>query len=171
MVLALAPPGGATLADLAPLWPKFLAYVVSFAFIGIYWVNHHHLLQAARTVDGRVLWANMHLLFWLSLIPFGTAWMGETSFAPVPVAAYGALALMPAIAFFILVRALMAAPGQTATLATAIGNDIKGKISPLVYAVAIPIALVAPLASFALYIAVAAIWIVPDRRIERRISA
>jgi uncharacterized membrane protein len=99
MVLNLAPPPGAALADLVPIWPKFLAYLVSFAFIGIYWVNHHHLLQAARTVDGRVLWANMHLLFWLSLIPFGTAWMGETAFAPVPVAAYGGLALMPAVAF------------------------------------------------------------------------
>lgn len=171
MVLNLAPPAGASLVDLVPIWPKFLAYLVSFAFIGIYWVNHHHLLQAARTVDGRVLWANMLLLFCLSLIPFGTAWMGETGFAPVPVAVYGALGLLPAMAYYVLVRALIAAPGQPDTLATAIGNDIKGRISPLIYLISIPIALVAPLVSFGLYILVAAIWIVPDRRIERRISS
>jgi uncharacterized membrane protein len=169
MVLNLAPPAGANLADLGPLWPKFLAYLVSFAFIGIYWVNHHHLLQAARTVDGRVLWANMLLLFCLSLIPFGTAWMGETAFAPVPVALYGLLGLLPALAYYVLVRALIAAPGQPDTLATALGADWKGKLSPLVYLASIPIALVAPLVSFGLYILVAAIWIVPDRRIERRI--
>jgi uncharacterized membrane protein len=171
MVLELAPPAGSTLGDLVTIWPKFLAYALSFAFIGIYWVNHHHLLQAAKTVDGRVLWANMLLLFTLSLIPFGTAWIGETSFAPEPMAIYSLLGLLPAIAYYLLVRALIAAPGQHEMLATAIGNDIKGKISPLIYLVSIPIALVAPLVSFALFVFVAAIWIVPDRRIERRISS
>lgn len=170
MVLNLTPPRGATLDDLAPLWPKLLAYVLSFANLGIYWNNHHHLLQAARTVDGRVLWANLHLLFWLSLIPFGTAWMGENSFAPIPVAAYGCLLVMPAFAYFLLVRALIAAPGQHDVLATAIGDDVKGKVSPIIYLVAIPIALVAPLVSFVLYVVVAGIWIVPDPRIERRIA-
>jgi len=171
MVLELAPPAGSTLADLLTIWPKFLAYALSFAFIGIYWVNHHHLLQAARTVDGRVLWANMLLLFCLSLIPFGTAWMGQTAFAKEPVALYGLLSLLPALAYYLLVRALIAAPGQHELLATAIGNDIKGKISPLIYVVSIPIALVAPLVSVALFVFVSAIWIVPDPRIERQISA
>jgi uncharacterized membrane protein len=170
MVLELAPPAGSTLADLLAIWPKFLAYALSFAFIGIYWVNHHHLLQAARTVDGRVLWANMLLLFCLSLIPFGTAWMGETAFAKEPVALYGLLSLLPALAYYILVRALIAAPGQHELLATAIGNDIKGKISPLIYVVSIPVALVAPLVSVALFVFVSAIWIVPDPRIERQIQ-
>jgi uncharacterized membrane protein len=171
MVLNLAPPAGASLGDLLPIWPKFLAYALSFTFIGIYWVNHHHLLQAARTVDGRVLWANMLLLFTLSLVPFGTAWIGETSFAPEPVALYGLIGLLPALAYYLLVRALIAAPGQHEALATAIGADWKGKISPLVYLVSIPIALVAPLVSFAMFVMVAAIWIVPDRRIERQISS
>jgi uncharacterized membrane protein len=170
MVLGLVPPHGARLEDLAPLAPIFLAYVLSFAILAIYWNNHHHLLQAARTVSGRVLWANMHLLFWLSLIPFGTAWIGETEFATIPMAIYGVVLLMAAFAYFFLVRALIAAPGQTETLAAAIEGDIKGKISPVIYAAAIPIAFVAPLVSFLLYVFVAAIWIVPDARIERRIT-
>jgi len=170
MVLELVPPHGATLEDLVPLAPIFLAYVLSFANLAIYWNNHHHLLQAARTVSGRVLWANMFLLFWLSLIPFATAWMGETSFATIPMVIYGLILLMAAFAYGFLVRALRAAPGQTDTLATALANDRKGALSPIIYALAIPIAFVAPLASFGLYWFVAAMWIVPDPRIERRIS-
>jgi len=171
MVLELVPPHGAQLEDLVPLWPVFLSYVLSFANLAIYWNNHHHLLQASRTVSGRVLWANMHLLFWLSLFPFGTAWMGENLFAPIPVAVYGVILIMAAVAYFFLVRALIAAPGQAETLAEAIGNDRKGKVSPLFYGIAIPIALVAPVVSFAIYVLVAAVWIVPDPRIERRIGA
>jgi uncharacterized membrane protein len=170
MVLELVPPHGATLEDLVPLWPLFLAYVLSFANLAIYWNNHHHLLQAAKTVSGRVLWANMHLLFWLSLVPFGTAWVGETAFAAIPVAVYGGILIMAAFAYFFLVRALMAAPGQTPTLAEALGNDVKGRLSPVMYALAIPIAFLAPLVSFGIYVFVAAIWIVPDPRIERRIA-
>ena len=170
MVLELVPPHGATLDDLVPLAPIALAYVLSFVNLAIYWNNHHHLLQAARTVSGRVLWANMHLLFWLSLVPFGTAWIGETAFATIPMAIYGFILLMAALAYAILVRALLAAPGQTDTLAIALGSDRKGLISPVIYAIAIPLAFVAPLLSFGLYWFVAAIWLVPDSRIERRIS-
>jgi uncharacterized membrane protein len=170
MVLELVPPHGATLEDLVPLAPVFLAYVLSFTILAIYWNNHHHLLQAARTVSGRVLWANMLLLFWLSLIPFGTAWIGDTEFSAIPMAIYGVVLLMAAFAYFVLVRTLIAAPGQTETLAAAIERDVKGKISPAIYAAAIPVALVAPLVSFAMYVLVAIIWIVPDSRIERRIS-
>ena len=170
MVLELRPPHGSNVADLLPLGPVALSYVLSFVNLGIYWNNHHHLLQAARTVDGRVLWANLHLLFWLSLFPFGTAWIGENSFGPVPVAAYGVILLLAAIAYYLLVRALIAAPGQTGTLAAAVGSDTKGKVSPLLYALAIPVAIAAPAISTAIYFIVAAIWIVPDRRIERVIA-
>ena len=170
MVLELVPPHGATLEDLVPLWPVFLAYVLSFAILAIYWNNHHHLLQAASVVSGRVLWANMHLLFWLSLIPFGTAWIGQAEFASVPMAIYGGILLMSAVAYYLLVRALIAVPGQTETIAAAIQRDVKGKISPAIYAASIPVAFVAPLVSFCLYVFVAAIWIVPDARIERRIA-
>jgi uncharacterized membrane protein len=171
MVLELVPPHGATLEDLLPLWPVFLAYVLSFAIIAIYWNNHHHLLQAARTVSGRVLWANMLLLFSLSLIPFGTAWIGATQFATIPMAVYGVILLMAAFSYGLLVVALIRAPGQTETLAAVLGNDRKGRISPYIYAAAIPIAFFAPYASFALYVFVAAIWIVPDSRIERRLTS
>ena len=171
MVLELVPPHGQTLEDLAPLGPKFLAYVLSFAYLAIYWNNHHHLLQAARTVSGRVLWANMLLLFWLSLVPFVTAWSGETAFASIPMALYGSVLLMAAFAYWFLVSALRHASGQSDTIAEAIGRDWKGRISPVIYAVAIPIAFVMPLASLALYWVVAAIWIVPDPRIERRIAS
>jgi len=171
MVLELAPPHGATLDDLFLLWPVFLAYVLSFTIIAIYWNNHHHLLQAAKTVSGRVLWANMLLLFSLSLIPFGTAWIGDTKFATIPMAVYGVILLASAFSYGILVQTLMRAPGQTETLATALANDRKGRISPYIYAAAIPLALVAPYASFGLYVLVAAMWIVPDPRIERRITS
>jgi uncharacterized membrane protein len=168
MVLELGVPRGANLEDLAPLGPVFLSYVLSFVNLGIYWNNHHHLLQAAHHVDGRVLWANLHLLFWLSLFPFGTAWMGENSFAPIPVAVYGVILLAAAVAYYILVRALIAREGADSVLAEAVGNDRKGKASPLFYAIAIPIAFVAPWVSVAIYALVAAIWFVPDLRIERR---
>jgi uncharacterized membrane protein len=170
MVLELRAPAGADIAALDDLVPEFLSYVLSFVYLGIYWNNHHHLLHAATRIDGRVLWANLHLLFWLSLVPFGSAWMGRNDFAPVPTAVFGVLLLAAAIAFFILVRALIACPGQSDILAIAIGDDRKGKVSPLIYAIAVPVALVAPLVAFALYVAVAAIWFVPDRRVERALA-
>jgi uncharacterized membrane protein len=171
MVLELAPPHGATLEDLLPLWPVFIAYVLSFAHLAIYWNNHHHLLQAAKTVSGRVLWANMLLLFSLSLVPFGTAWIGDTSFASFPMAVYGVILISCAFSYGQLVGALLAAPGQTETLGAALGDNFKGRISPLFYAIAIPVAFVAPVLSFGLYVLVAAMWIIPDPRIERRITA
>jgi uncharacterized membrane protein len=170
MVLSLGLPEGTDLAALGPLAPKFAAYVLSFAILGIYWNNHHHLLQAAGHVDGRVLWANLHLLFWLSLIPFGSDWVGETDLAAVPVAAYGFVLLMSAMAYFILVRALIRLEGRDSFIATAIGRDVKGIVSPLLYLVATPLALVAPLVAFAIYVAVAVLWFVPDLRIERRMD-
>ena len=171
MVLELVPPHDATLEDLVPLLPLFLSYVLSFAILAIYWNNHHHLLQAASTVSGRVLWANMLLLFWLSLIPFGTAWIGESSFAAVPMAVYGVILLMAAFSYGFLVTSLLRVPGQIETLAAALERDFKGRISPWIYASAIPIAFLAPLVSFGLYVLVAALWIVPDPRIERRFRA
>ncbi len=170
MVLELRPPEGSHIEDLRGLAPVLVSYVLSFAYIGIYWNNHHHLFQAVRAVGGRVLWANLHLLFWLSLVPFATAWMGEREFASDPVAVYGAVLLFAAIAYFILVRALIAIQPDDAPLAAAIGTDTKGKVSPLLYAAAIPIALVAPWVSFGIYVLVAMIWIVPDTRIERTIA-
>ena len=171
MVLELVPPHTPTLDALAELWPIFLSYVLSFAYLAIYWNNHHHLLQAARTVSGRVLWANMLLLFWLSLVPFATAWMGENDFASLPVALYGVVLILAAISYYLLVRALIAAPGQASTIAEVMANDRKGKASPYFYALAIALAWIVPAASVGLYILVAAIWIVPDPRIERRIAA
>jgi len=170
MVLELAPPAGSSLDDLVALWPKFLSYALSFAYLAIYWNNHHHLFQASRTVSGRVLWSNMLLLFTLSLVPFATAWMGEHSFAGTPVMVYNAVLILPAIAYYILVRALIAAPGQSATLAAAIGNDFKGKISIVIYALALPFALYLPAVAILVFIVVAAIWIVPDPRIERALE-
>src|SRR6478735_6973526 len=170
MVLELRPPEGTTLESLPPLVPVFISYVLSFAVVGIYWNNHHHLFQAVRAVNGRVLWANLLVLFSLSLLPFGSAWMGEHSFAPVPVAFYGVILLLAAVAFFLLVHTLLRIQPDDAPLAAAIGNDMKGKLSPLVYLVSIPIALVAPLVAFALFVVVALVWIVPDTRIERTLA-
>jgi TMEM175 potassium channel family protein len=170
MVLELTPPAGSSLDDLFALWPKFLSYSLSFAYLAIYWNNHHHLFQASRTVSGRVLWSNMLLLFTLSLVPFATAWMGEHSFAGTPVMVDNAVLILPAIAYYILVRALIAAPGQSATLAAAIGNDFKGKISIVIYALALPFALYLPAVAILVFIVVAAIWIVPDPRIERALE-
>jgi len=170
MVLELVPPHGTQFSDLLPIWPKFLCYVMSFAYLAIYWNNHHHLLQAAKTVSGRVLWANMLLLFWLSLVPFATSWMGENDFAAQPVALYGVVLIMAAFSYYWLVRTLIHAPGQAATIREALDNDRKGKASPLFYAAAIVLSPFVPAASVLLYLLVAAIWIVPDPRIERRIA-
>jgi len=166
MVLELRPPDGATLDALAPLWPKLVAYVLSFVYLGIYWVNHHHLLHAVKTISAASLWANLHLLFWLSLVPAGTAWIGQTGFASIPVAVYGFMLLMPAVAFTILVTALVRAPGQTPSLASALGSDTKGKLSMGLYALSIPLAFISPVGSVVIFIVVAAIWFVPDKRFE-----
>jgi uncharacterized membrane protein len=170
MVLELVPPDGTSFADLLDLAPVFLSYALSFANIAIWWNNHHHLFQAVRVVDGRVLWANMLLLFSLSLLPFATAWMGEHAFAGPTVSLYGIVLLSAALAYFVLVRTLIAIQPEDAPLAAAIGSDAKGKISPALYAVAIPTALVAPWVSLGLYVTVSALWIVPDTRIERRVG-
>ena len=169
MVLELRPPHDASLPALLPLFPIFLSYVLSFIYIGIYWSNHHHLLHAVQHVNGGVLWANLHLLFWLSLVPFVTAWMGENHFAPVPVAVYGAVLLLASIAYFILSRALISLHGKTSTLAIAVGRDFKGLLSTLVYLVAVPLSLVKWWLGFSLYVLVAIMWLVPDRRIEKRL--
>ena len=170
MVLELKVPQGADLAALRPLLPVLCSYVLSFVFLGIYWNNHHHLLQAARHVDGRVLWANMHLLFWLSLFPAVTHWMGETHFAPWPVAVYGAVMLLAGCAYFVLTRVLVARHGADSTLARAVGRDEKGKVSVLLYAAAVPLAFLDPRISCAIYVAVAILWLVPDRRIEKALE-
>jgi uncharacterized membrane protein len=167
MVLELRAPGGASLDDLAPLLPTFVAYVLSFLLLGTWWNNHHHLLHAAKVIDARVLWANLGLLFFLSLVPFGTAWVGRTSFAPAPVALYGVILFMAGAAYFALVRALLAAPGQPPALAEAIGRDFKGKLSSVLFGIAIPLALAAPILSVAIDVGVVVMWIVPDRRMER----
>jgi uncharacterized membrane protein len=166
MVLELKPPPEAEWTALAPIIPAVLSYVLSFVFVGIYWNNHHHLIQAARQVSGAVLWANLHLLFWLSLTPFVTSWMGQTRFRPGPVAAYGGVQLMAGFAYYILARVLIAHHGPDSPLALALGRDVKGKLSIVIYAVAIPIAFVLPLAACGLYVLVAVLWLVPDRRIE-----
>ena len=167
MVLELKVPHGETLATLAPLWPVFLSYVLSFVFLGIYWNNHHHLLQASSKVSGGVLWANLHLLFWLSLVPFVTGWMGENHFASVPVALYGFVLLMSGLAYFILQQTIIGVQGEQAVLRRALGRDLKRKISLLLYLAAIALSLWLPWAAMAVYVVVALIWLVPDRRIER----
>ena len=167
MVLELRVPHEAGLTALRPLVPVLLSYVLSFIYLGIYWNNHHHLLHAVDHVDGRVLWANLHLLFWLSLVPFVTAWMGENHFARLPVAIYGIVLLAASIAYYILTRALIALHGRTSKLSIAVGRDFKGQLSTAIYAVGIPLALVRWWLGFALYVLVAIMWLVPDRRIER----
>lgn len=170
MVLELRPPHEVTLASLRPLTPVFLSYLLSFVFLGIYWNNHHHLLHAAERIDGRALWANLHLLFWLSLIPFATAWMGENHFASWPVALYGIILLLAAIAYYILVRTLLKLNGPDSILGRALGAGLKEKISLVAYILAIPLAFVQPWIACALYVLVAVSWLVPDRRIERKIE-
>jgi TMEM175 potassium channel family protein len=170
MVLELRPPHDATWSALQPVIPAALSYVLSFVMIGIYWHNHHHLLQAVHRVNGRVLWANTHLLFWLSLIPFVTAWMGENHFAAVPVAAYGVIMVCAGVAYYILAHVLISHHGRDSTLAKAFGRDRKGKLSVAIYAAAIPLAFVNSALACGLYVLVAVIWLVPDRRIERMMS-
>ena len=169
MVLELRPPHETSLAGLRPLLPVMGSYVMSFIYLGIYWSNHHHLLHATEHVDGRGLWANLHLLFWLSLIPFTTAWMGENHFSQWPVALYGVVLLLAAIAYFILVRALLDTPGNS-LLADALGSDFKGKISIVIYVVGIPLAFMNPWVALSIYVGVAVVWLIPDRRIERKIT-
>lgn len=166
MVLELKVPHTTELSGLAALLPVFLSYVLSFIYVAIYWNNHHHLLHATHQVNGPVLWANMHLLFWLSLVPFVTGWMGENHFAPVPVALYGVVLLMAAVSYFILVRALIGLHGQDSKLGKAIGRDWKGKVSLLCYLIGIAVAYWVPLVAGLLYVSVAIMWLVPDRRIE-----
>ena len=170
MVLDLKTPSAPELDALRPVVPVFLSYVLSFVFVGIYWNNHHHLLQAARQVNGQVLWANLHLLFWLSLTPFVTHWMGSTNFSALPVAAYGLVMLMAGAAYFILTRVLIASHAKDSALAEAVGHDVKGKLSVVIYALAIPLAFVEPRIACALYVVVAIMWLVPDRRIETTLT-
>ncbi len=166
MVLELKVPHGDSLAVLKPLIPVLVSYVLSFVYVGIYWNNHHHLLQAVERVNGRILWANLHLLFWLSLLPFATGWMGENHFGTLPVALYGLILFMAAIAYFILVRALCAHHSKASKLVAAIGNDLKGILSPFVYIIAIGLAFLNPWIAFAMYVVAAIVWVVPDRRFE-----
>ena len=167
MVLQLTVPRSAELVSLLPLAPILLSYVLSFIYLAIYWNNHHHLLQAVERVDGRVLWANMHLLFWLSLVPFATAWMGANPAAPWPAALYGAVLLFAAIAYYLLTRALIALHGRDSVLAAAVGRDFKGVISVVIYLIAILLAFVSAWLADGLYVLVAILWLIPDRRIEK----
>ena len=171
LVLELKVPHGTDFAALRPLLPVFLTYVLSFVYLGIYWNNHHHMLHATARVNGRILWANLHLLFWLSLVPFTTGWMGENHFAPLPTAVYGAVLLLAGLAYLILANAIVAEHGPDSPLAQALGRDRKGKLSLVLYAIAIPLAFVNQWISDAIYVAVAAIWLVPDTRIEGRLKA
>ncbi|HVC29326.1 MAG TPA: TMEM175 family protein [Gammaproteobacteria bacterium] len=170
MVLELKMPHANTIAALNPLLPVFLSYVLSFLYLGIYWNNHHHMLHTVSKVSGSMLWANLHLLFWLSLFPFATGWMGENHFAPVPTALYGAVLLMAAVAYWILQRTIIISQGTISLLAHAVGRDFKGKLSPVIYALAIPVAFINPWISQSLYVLVALMWLVPDRRIERAMA-
>jgi uncharacterized membrane protein len=170
MVLEFKTPEGHDWSALAPLTPKFFAYALSFVFIGIYWNNHHHMLHLTQRVTGGILWANLHLLFWLSLVPFSTAWMGETLLAPMPTAVYGTVLFLSGVAFTILEYRIIASQGEQSPLKAAIGPDKKGKASVLLYATAIPLAFVRPWMSAAIYVAVALLWLVPDRRIEAHLQ-
>ena len=169
MVLEMKVPHGTEVEALVPLVPVFLTYLLSFVFVAIYWNNHHHLMHAVQHVSGGILWANMHLLFWLTLVPFVTGWMSENHFAAVPVALYGVVLLGAAIAYYLLVHCLLATHGKESLLARSLGSDFKGKISIVIYAIAIPLAFVRGWIACALYVAVAAMWLVPDRRIEKKL--
>jgi uncharacterized membrane protein len=170
MVLELKVPHGASFADIAPLGPVFLSYVLSFVYVGIYWNNHHHMLHVTTKVSGTILWANLHLLFWLSLMPFATAWMGENHFAALPTGAYGAVLLCAAIAYHLLQRAITASEGASSRLARAVGVDLKGKLSPFVYLAGIVASFWWPPLSMLLYVGMALAWLVPDRRIEKTLA-
>ena len=167
MVLEMKPPHGTGLKDLGALCPVFLSYVLSFIYVAIYWNNHHHFFHTVKEVDGAILWANMHLLFWLSMVPFTTAWMGENHFEPVPTALYGVSLLMPAIAWYVMQMTIIRRQGPDSLLRHAIGRDVKGKISPFVYLAGVGLAFVSTAASDLLYFGVALMWLLPDRRIER----
>ena len=167
MVLEMKVPHGEDIATLVPLIPVFLSYVLSFVYLGIYWNNHHHLLNAVKTVTGSMLWANLHLLFWLSLIPFATGWLGENHFAAAPAALYGAVLLMAGVAYFLLQQLIIASQGPDSIVKRAVGGDWKGKLSPVLYAIAIPLAFWRQWISLGVYVVVALIWLIPDRRIER----
>jgi uncharacterized membrane protein len=167
MVLEMKVPHDHSIAALQPLIPVFLSYVLSFIYVGIYWNNHHHMLHAAGKVSGSVLWANLHLLFWLSLMPFATGWMGENHFSALPAAIYGVVLLMAGVAYWILARAIIATDGRDAILAKAIGRDRKGNLSIVLYAVAIPLAFVASWLAISIYVLVALMWVIPDKRIEK----
>ncbi len=171
MVLEMKVPHGTDLAALRPVLPVFLSYVLSFVYVGIYWNNHHHMLHTLRRVSGGILWANLHLLFWLSLFPFTTGWVGENQLAATPTAAYGCVLLLAAIAYMILQRTIIAHQGPGSLLAAAIGSDWKGKLSPALYAAAIPLAFLSPWIANGIYVLVALIWLIPDRRIERVVTA
>jgi len=170
MVLELKVPHGADLDALSPLVPEFLTYAMSFLYLGIYWNNHHHMLHTVERVNGAILWANLHLLFWLSLIPFTTGWMGENHFAPVPVSMYGAALLLAALAYLVLQTTIVRHQGAGSKLRAAVGSDLKGKVSAASYAAAIPLAFANCWISIALYVFVALLWLVPDRRIESRLG-
>jgi uncharacterized membrane protein len=170
MVLEMRVPHGSGLTDLAPLLPVFLSYVLSFVYVGIYWNNHHHMLHACTAVRGSILWANLHLLFWLSLFPFATGWMGENHFTAVPTALYGLVLLMAAIAYLVLQQTIIRSQGQDSILKKAIGRDWKGKLSPMLYIVAIIAALSSPSIGQAVLVIAALIWLIPDRRIEKRLA-
>ncbi len=167
MVLELKVPHGADLAALRPALPVFLTYVLSFVYLGIYWNNHHHLLKTVREVNGAIMWANLHLLFWLSLFPFVTGWMGENHFTSLPSALYGAILLLAAVAYYILQSVIVASAGSHSKLATAIGRDLKGKLSPIFYAAGIALSFVRPWLAGCVYVGVALMWLVPDRRLEK----
>ena len=170
MVLEMKVPHGADVAALRPLVPVFISYALSYVMIGIYWNNHHHLFHAVERVNGRILWRNLHLLFWLSQVPFATGWMGENHFAAGPTALYGVVMLMAGVAYYFLVRAILAHHGQESRVATAVGRDFKGKVSVLIYVVAVPMAFINRWVTNALYVLVAMIWFIPDSRIERRLA-
>ena len=170
MVLEMKVPHESELASLKPVLPVFLSYVLSFIYVGIYWNNHHHMFQSTRHVSGGILWANLHLLFWLSLFPFATGWMGENHFTPTPTALYGVVLFMAAVAYYILQRAIIARQGPDSVLAAAIGGDWKGKLSPVLYLAAIPLSFVSPTIGRSLYAIVALVWLIPDRRIERMLA-
>jgi uncharacterized membrane protein len=170
IVLELKAPHGENVDALAPLVPVFLSYVLSFVYVGIYWNNHHHMLHATERVTGPILWANLHLLFWLSLIPFTTAWMGDNHFAAAPSALYGAILLMAAIAYWILQQLIIASQGPDSFLRQAVGSDWKGRVSPVIYAIAIPMAFWSHWIAQTLYVLVALMWLVPDRRIESAVE-
>ncbi|MEQ1841297.1 MAG: TMEM175 family protein [Verrucomicrobiales bacterium] len=171
MVLEMKVPHGTEIEALRPLLPVFLSYVLSFIYLGIYWNNHHHLVKAARRVTSGIMWANLHLLFWLSLVPFASGWAGENHLAPLPTALYGLILFLSAIAYYILQSVIVADQGPVSALAKAIGTDWKGKLSPILYAIAIPAAFIRPWIASSIYLLVALIWLVPDRRMERSILA